>query len=152
METIVSAGSAPGHDLQLGGAGPQDLEGAGGGDGRAGDGAFVDVLHAVGAVAPEPHGAPAVHGDAHPGAVAETSAVPGNRLHLDAPVQPRQALQLLGDAEGLQPALGPDLHVLEVAAAAATGTGVRAGGLDPVGRRAQDLDGVRPQVGRGRWP
>ncbi len=56
---------------------------------------------------------------------------------------------MLGDAERLQASLGPDLDVLEVAAAAATGAGVRAGGIDAVGGGTQDLDGVRPQVGGG---
>ena len=137
----------PRHDLELGGARPQDGEGARRRHGRAGDGALLDVLDPVGAVAPEPHGAPAVHRDPHPGAVGQTRTVPGDRFHLDGQLQAGQPLQLLGDAEGLQPALGPDLHVLEVAAAAAPGAGVRAGRLDPVGGGAQDLDGVRPQVG-----
>ena len=120
------------------------------GDGRAGDRALVDVLHTVGTVASEAHRAPAVHRHAHPGAVGQALGVPWDRLHLHAQVQPGQAFQLLGNAEGLEAALGPDLHVLEVAAAAAAGTSVRAGGRDPVRRRGQDLDGVGPQVGRGR--
>ena len=110
----------------------------------------MDVLHAVGAVAPEPHGAPAVDSDPYSSAVGQTFAVPRNRFHLDTQLEPGQAVQLLRDAEGLEPALCPDLHVLEVAAAAAAGTGVRAGGHHTVGRRAQDLDGVRSQIGRGR--
>ena len=41
------------------------------------------------------------------------------------------------------------VHVLEVAAAAAPGSGVGARSRDPVGGRGQDLDGVRPQIGGG---
>ncbi len=139
----------PRHHLELGGAGPQDRQGAGGGDARAGDGALGDVLEPMGAVAPETHGAAAVHRDAHPAAPTQAGGVTGNRLHLDGPLQSRQALQLFRNAEGLQAALCPEVHVLEVAAATAPGPGVRARGLDAVGGGGQDLDGVGPQVGGG---
>ena len=103
----------------------------------------------MGAVAPEPQSAAAVHRDPHPGPVAQTCTVTGDRLHVDGQRNAGQPLQLLGDAEGLQASLGPDLHVLEVAAAAAPGPGVWTGRLDAVGGGTQDLDGVRPQVGGG---
>ena len=91
----------------------------------------------------------AVHRDPHPTAPAEPGGVTGNRLHFDGPPEPGQALQLLADEERLQASLGPDLHVLEVAAAAPPGTGVRARRVDAIGGAGQDLDGVGPQV-RGR--
>ena len=141
------AGARAGHHLQLVGAGPQDGQGARGGDGRAGHGAVMDVFEPVGTVAPEPHGAAAVDRDPYAAAPAQPCGIAGNRLHLDRPIQAGQALQLLGDAEGLQAALGPQFHVLEVTAAAAPRPGMRAGGLDAVGRGGQDLDGVRPQEG-----
>ena len=140
-----------GH-LELGGAGPQMRQGAGGVDAGTGDGAVVDVLEPVRAVAPEAHRTPAVHRQAHPAAPAEPVLVTGNRLdlHLDLAVQSGQALQLLGDAKGLEAPLGPQLHVLEVAPAAASGSAVRARGRNAVRGGGQDLDGVRSHVG-GRF-
>ena len=63
---------------------------------------------------------------------------------------PATRLELLGHPERLQPALRAELHVLEVAASAAPGAGVRARRRDPVGGRRQDLHGVGPQVPGGR--
>jgi hypothetical protein len=84
-------------------------------------------------VAPEAHRAAAVHRDPHPAAVAQARVSPGTGSTSTGSVDAGQPLQLLGDAERLQATLGPDLHVLEVAAAAAPGPGVRAGRLDAVG-------------------
>ena len=80
-------------------------------------------------------------------APAEAVGVPGDRLHHDRSLQPGHAGQLFLDPRRLEPALGPELHVLVVAATAAARTGVRARGLDPVGRGLQDGHGVGPQVG-----
>ena len=61
--------------------------------------------------------------------------------------QPTEPGQLLAHDGRLQFALGRRLDVLEVAAAAAIRSGVRARRRDPVRRtRSQDLDGVGPQV------
>ena len=140
----------PPHHLELGGAGPQDREGTRGGGGRAGDGALGDVLEPVGAVTPESHGAAAVHRDADPTAPAQPGCIAGNRFHLGGPFQSGQALQLLGNPEGLQASLRPDVHVLEVTAAtAARRPGVQARGLRAVGGAGRDLDGIGPQVGGG---
>ena len=76
-ETTASAGSVPVTTSNSVAPGHRTVEGAGGGDGRAGDGAFVDVLQAVGAVAPEPDGAAAVHRHPDPAAVAQPVGVPG---------------------------------------------------------------------------
>ncbi len=73
------------------------------------------------------------------------SVVARDGLHLDGPVDLGDAAQLLLDELRLQPALGRQVDVLEVAAAAAAGTGVRAGRHDPVRRRLQHLDGVGAQ-------
>ena len=80
-----------GRDLELGGAGPQDGEGTGRGDRRAGDGALVDVFDPVGAVPPEAHRATPVHRDPHPAAIAQARRVAGNRFHLDRPLESRPA-------------------------------------------------------------
>ena len=138
VPVTTSISVAPGHRTR---------ERAGGGDRRAGDGALVDVLEPVRAVAAEPDRATAVDGGAHPAAPAQPVGVTGDRLHLDRPLQPRQALQLLGDAERLQAPLRPELHVLEVAATASARPGVRARRLHAVGGGGQDLDRVGPQVG-----
>ena len=142
-------GLRPGHHLEFGGAGPQDGESTRRRHRRGGNGALLDILEPVRAMAPEPHGAAAVHRHPHPTAPAQPGGVSGNGLHLDGPLHAGQPLQLLGDAEGLQPALRPDVHVLEVAPAAPPRPGVRAGGLHAVGGGGQDVDGVRPQVGGG---
>ena len=99
---------------------------------------------------PEAHGAAAVDRHADPRAPAQPVHVAGHRLDLDFDLQAGQARQLFGDPEGLEPPLGREVDVLEVAAAAASGPGVRAGRRDAVGGGGQDLDGVRPQVG-GRF-
>jgi hypothetical protein len=78
----------------------------------------------------------------------EPVAVAGDGLDLDRALQSSQPRQLLGDQERLEPPLGAELDVLEVAPAAAARSGVRAGGGGPVGGGHQDLDGVRPQIGR----
>ena len=140
VPVAISSSAAPGHLA---------AERAGARHGGAGDGAVVDALELVGAVSPEPDRALPVHREAHPGAPAEPAGVAGHRLDLDGALDPRQPCQLLGDAEGLEPALRAELHVLEVAAPAAAGSGVRARRVDPVGGGGQDLDGVGPQV-RGR--
>ena len=73
----------PSHNLELGGARPQDPECTCAGHGRAGDRALVDVLHAVGTVASEAHRAPAVHRHAH------RVGTPGPRCPLGPPPPPR---------------------------------------------------------------
>ncbi len=62
-------------------------------------------------------------------------AVPAGLLRGEA----REPLELLGDDLALEAALGARLGVLPVAAAAAAGAGVRAGGLDPVLGRLEHL-------------
>lgn len=56
-----------------------------------------------------------------------------------------EPLQLFGDHLGLEAALGARFDVLPVAAAAAAGAGVRAGCLDAVLGRLEDLHGVGAQ-------
>ena len=148
-ETTASAGSVPVTTSSSEAPGHRTVRAPVAATAAAGDGALLDVLEPVRAMAPEPHGAAAVHRHPHPTAPAQPGGVSGNRLHLDGPLQAGQPLQLLGDAEGLQPALRPDVHVLEVAPAAPPRPGVRAGGLHAVGGGGQDFDGVRPQVGGG---
>ena len=100
-------------------------------------------------MASEAQRAAAVDRDPHPTAPAQPGRVTGHRLHLDGPPEPGQALQLLADEERLQASLGSDVHVLEVAAAASPGPGVRARRVDAIGGAGQDLDGIGPEV-RGR--
>ena len=89
-----------------------------------------------------------------PGCASRGRAVPGDRLHLDRALHAGDPLELLGHAEGLEAALRRELHVLEVAAAAAARPGVWARWGNPVGRGLQDVHGVGPQVrgGGGRDP
>ena len=68
--------------------------------------------------------------------------VTGQRLDRDRPVDPGDAAQLLPHHRRLQLTLGRQRRVLPVAAATATRARIRAGRLDPVSRRLQDLDGV----------
>ena len=146
-ETTASCGSVPVTTSSSVAPGHRTARAPVAGDRRAGDGALVDVLEPVGAVPAEAHRTAAVHRDAHPAAPAQPGGVAGHRLDLDGPLEPGQALQLLRDPERLQASLRGDVHVLEVAAAAAPGPGVRAGRVDAVGRAGQDLDGIGPQEG-----
>ena len=75
--------------------------------------------------------------------------VPLDGLDLHRALQAGDPRQLLGHPERLEPALGAELHVLEVAAPAAPRAGVRARRRDAVGRGRQDLHGVGPQVPGG---
>ena len=70
------------------------------------------------------------------------SSVAGDRLDLDRDVEAGQPGQLLADHGCLEGALRGERDVLEVAATAGVGSGVRAGRLDPVGRGDADRDRV----------
>jgi len=69
----------------------------------------------------------AVHPETEPGAPPQPVGVARHRLHLDAALDSCKLAQELGDAGFLQAPLGPELHVLEVAAATAAGSGVGTG-------------------------
>ena len=101
-----------------------------------------NVLELVGAVPPEPQPARGVDAQADPGPPAQTVQVTGDRFHLHLARHAGHPLELLGHPRRLEPALGRQPHVLEVATATAPGTGVRAGGVDAVRGGAQDLGGV----------
>ena len=86
-----------------------------------------------------------------PRAPAEAAAlvVARSGLHRDVEVELGQPLQLLRQ-DGLLPgALTRQRHVGELTATDAARTGRRPGGLDAVGRRVEDLDGVGPPELRG---
>ncbi len=76
-------------------------------------------------------------------------ARPGHRATSSTatPGRGRPGGELLGHQVLLQPALGRQGDVLEVAAPAPSGTGVGAPGIHPVGRGLQHLDGVGPEEG-----
>ena len=74
----------------------------------------------------------AVDGELDPGAPAQPVAVAGDRLDLHGDVQARQPRELLADHAGLEAPLLRQVDVLEVAAPAQAGAGIRAGRLDPV--------------------
>jgi hypothetical protein len=115
-------------------------------DALGGDPAVVDVDDVVGLVLPQTGFAIAVYGVLHARAPAERAFFPREGLDFDARerlgVEAADARQLLDEDGGLEAQLRFRGDVLEVAAAAFTGPGPRAGRLDAVGRRLEDLDGV----------
>ena len=103
---------------------------------------MVDVLELVGAVPPEPEPARGVDAQADPGPPAQTVLVTGDRLHLHLARHAGHPLELLGHPGRLESALRRQPHVLEVAAATAPGTGIRAGGSTRSGEAPEDLGGI----------
>ena len=89
----------------------------------------------------------AVHRQTEAGAPPEPLGVARHRLHLDAALDSCELAQELGNAGLLQAPLCTELHVLKVAATAATRSGVGTRRCHPVRRRPHNLDGVGPQVG-----
>ena len=69
-------------------------------------------------------------------------SVTGDLLDLDLDVESGEALELLADHVGLEPALPLEGHVLEVAASAPARAGEAARRFDPVGGGRQHLDRV----------
>ncbi len=123
-------------------------------DTLGGDHAVVDRLDLVRAVPAQPRAA--VGGDGVLHARAPRRDLAGRDLvalgghHGAVPAgllrgEPGEALKLLGDDLALEAALRAGLGVLPVAAAAAAGSGERAGGVDPVLGGVQDRHGVGPQ-------
>ncbi len=108
---------------------------------------MIDVLELVGAVAPEPDLATPTHRHPHPAAPAEARGVPGDLLDHHLTLQAGHPGQLFLDPRRLEPALGSERDVLVVAATTAARPGVRARGVDPVGRGLHDGHGICPQVG-----
>jgi hypothetical protein len=96
-------------------------------------------------VPPQPEPPLGIRNELHPGAPAEPVLVTGHWLDLDGPIHLREPLQLFGDDRSLEPALGRQARVLPVAPAAPAGPREGARRLDPVGRRAQDFDGICPE-------
>ena len=123
-------------------------------DARRRDHAVFDRLDLVRAVAAQPGVAVGVDRVLHARAplrdLAGRQLVALGRHHRAVPAgllggEAREPLELLGDDLALEPALGARLGVLPVAAAAAAGTGVRAGCLDAVLGGRQHLHRVRAQ-------
>src|SRR6516162_1477844 len=108
----------------------------------------------MGAVSAEPGLSVAVHGEPDPGPPPEPDVVAFDRFDCDLPFDARDLPEQLCDARRLQPALGAQLHMLEVTTTATAGPGMPTGRFDPVGRGAEHLDGICPQIGarRGRDP
>lgn len=140
----------PGHHLDLGRSPPAHRQRAGVGHGGRRDGAVVDHLDPMGAMAAKPRAALPVHGEANPAAPGQTLTVSGDGFDVHGTGDPGEAGKLLRHVPGLEPTLCRGRHVLIVAPPAAPRPGVGAGRLDPVGRRLQDLDGVGPQEGGRR--
>ena len=76
------------------------------------------------------------------GAPAQALLVTRDRLHGDVEVEASEPAQLLAHDGGLEVALRGERDVLEVAAAAGVGAGVRARGRHAVGRRLDHRHGV----------
>ena len=103
-------------------------------------------------MAAESDAALAVHGEADPAAPGEPAGVSRHGLDRDGVGQTGQPGQLLGQPEGLEPALRRRRDVLVVTAPAAARPRMGTGWLDPVGRCLEDLDGVGPAEMRSSWP
>ena len=82
----------------------------------------------------------------HPGPPTQARLVTGDRNDRHPEIDTGKSLQLLLDHLLFEGALGLKLHVLEVAAAAASGPGVLAGRDDPLWRCPQDGDRVGESV------
>jgi hypothetical protein len=89
----------------------------------------------------------AVHSEADPCPPPEPVLVAFDRFDRDLSLDAGDLPEQFCDARCLQPALRVQLHMLEIAAPAASRSGMWAGRIDPVGRDIEDLDGIRPQVG-----
>ena len=136
------------HDVDARAAVPRGGEHAAVDDRAGRDQAVVDDLDLVRAVPAQPRATLGGDGELDPRAPAQpvVGARALHRLHDQAlHVEAGEAVQLLADDGGLELALVRQGRVLPVAAATATGPGIRAGWLDPVRRGDQHLDGVRPQ-------
>jgi hypothetical protein len=108
-----------------------------------GDQAVLDRLHLARPVLAQPADAAGAGRPLDPRPPAQAVLVAGHRLDHDREVDAREPSELLADDRRLELPLVGQRHVLEVAAAAAAGRGVRAGGRDPLRRRLEHLDGVR---------
>ena len=140
---------AGGDDLDAGRTRPAQRLGADRLDVGRGDEAGVDRLEVVAAVLAQPGAARRRHGELHARAPAEPVLGAGDLVDDDRPLDAGEAAQLLLDERRLEAPLLGQRDVLPVAAAAPAGAGVRAGPLDPLGRRRQDLDGVGAQERAG---
>ena len=147
---VAAARRGRSHHLELGRPGPRRGRRAGGVDGAGGHRTVLNPLELVGAVAPEADLAAPLHRHPDPAAPAQAVGVARHRFDHDGALQPGHPGQLFLDPRRLQPALGPQLDVLVVAATAPARTGVRAGRCHPVGRRLQHRNGIGPQVGAAR--
>ena len=138
-----------GDDLHLGCSRPPGVEGPRRRDRRRRDGTAGNRLHLMGSVASEPGAPVTVHGQPHPATPAEPAVISVDGFHLHPALHACQPPQLLLDTGRLQAALAVDRDVLVVAPAAAAGSGVGAGRLDPVRRRRDHLDRVARGIRRG---
>jgi hypothetical protein len=87
----------------------------------------------MGAVPAESSAAFAVHSEADPSPPPEPVVVAFDRFDHDLPLDAGDLPQQFCDAHRLQPALRGQLHMLEIAAPAASRPGVGTGRIDPVG-------------------
>ncbi len=111
---------------------------------RRRDPAAVDRHDLVRPVPAKPRPAVGTHRELDPGPPAQPVGVARHRLHLDVDLETGEPGQLLADHPGLEPALGSEPDVLEVAATARPGAAPRARRHDPVRRRLEHLERVGP--------
>ena len=104
----------------------------------------VNLDHIVGTVPAQPGSASIVHRERNDSPPAQAIVVPVDGLYLNIEIKAGQPAELLADHRSFQLALRSQAGVLPVTATAATRNRVRAGRRNPIGRRPEYLNRVRP--------